>query len=148
MNKKAAPVAYFDSSVLAKTYIRESGSDKGRQLVRTMQVITSSIANVELSSAFRRNLTSGSIDEKAYSAIAKRFSEHRQKFRLVELTEHVLERAEGYVKNFDVRALDALHLASATVMSDQFPKSLPFITSDSRQRDVARQIGLKVIWVD
>src|SRR5688572_25051940 len=118
MNKKAAPVAYFDSSVLAKTYIRESGSDKGRQLVRTRPVMTSSIAGVELCSAFRRNLTACALDERAHAAITKRFSQHRQKFRLVELTVTVLEKAERYVAEFDVRAFDAIHLASAMIMVD------------------------------
>jgi predicted nucleic acid-binding protein len=140
--------AYFDSSVLAKNYVREVGSDKARQLVRTHLVMTSSITGVELTSAFRRNLTSGSIDERSLAAIAKRFSQHRLKFRLVELTESVLEKAERYVADFDVRALDAIHLASATVLHDRFPKGLLFITSDSRQSDVAEQLGLEVLWVE
>ena len=148
MNKKAASAAYFDSSVLAKNYVREVGSDKARQLVRMHLVLTSSIAGVELTSAFRRNLTSGSIDERSHAAIAKRFSQHRLKFRLVEMTESVLEKAERYVADFDVRAPDAIHLASATILLDRFPKGLPFITSDSRQRDVAEQLGLEVLWVE
>ena len=148
MNRKAALAAYFDSSVLAKTYVREAGSDKGRQLVRSRLVITSSIAGVELSSAFRRNLASGSIDESAHSVITKRFNQHRQKFRFVEVTADVLEKAEQYVAGYDVRALDSIHLASAMAMRQRFPRSLPFVTSDARQRDVARQLGLEVIWVD
>ncbi len=148
INEKAPSAAYFDSSVLAKNYVREAGSDKARRLVRTHLVMTSSIAGVELTSAFRRNLTSGAIDERSHAALAKRFSQHRLKFRLVELAESVLEKAERYVADFDVRALDAIHLASATVLLDRFPRGLPFITSDSRQRDVAQLLGLEVLWVE
>ena len=147
MSEGRTSAAYFDSSVLAKTYVRESGSDKGRQLVRTRLVITSAIAGVELSSAFRRNLTSGRIDERTHSAIVKKFTQHRQRFRIMELTGTVLETAERYVTDFDVRALDAIHLASAMVVNDRLPKGLPFITSDSRQRDVGEKLGLRVIWV-
>jgi uncharacterized protein len=147
MSERNTPAAYFDSSVLAKTYVREDGSDKGRQLVRTRLVITSSIAGVELSSAFRRNLTSGRIDARTHTAIMKKFTQHRQKFRIMELSGSVLEAAERYVADFDVRALDAIHLASAMVLNDRLPKRLPFITSDSRQRDVGERLGLRVIWV-
>jgi predicted nucleic acid-binding protein len=147
MNEKAVG-AYFDSSVLAKTYVKESGSDRSRQLVRSRSVMTSSIAGVEVSSAFRRKLASGSIDEKFHTAIMKRFAQNRRKFRFVEMTSTVLARAEQYVTDFDVRALDAIHLASAMVVRDRFARNLPFITADSRQRDVAEQLGLEVIWIE
>ena len=139
--------AYVDSSVLVKTYVWETGSDKARRLIRTRQVITSSIAGVELLSAFRRNLTARSIDQKVYSAIVGRLSQHREKMRFVELTSNVLENAERYVSDFDIRALDAIHIASAIVSRARFPKELPFVTADSRQRDVAVKLGLKVIWI-
>ena len=146
-NKKTLP-AYFDSSVLVKIYVRERGSARGRQLVRTRQVVTSSITGLELMSAFRRNLASGSIDEKAHSAIVSRFRRHREKFRYVELTPMVFENAERCGSDFDVRALDAIHIASAAVSRERFPKDLPFVTADSRQREVATQLGLQVIWLD
>jgi hypothetical protein len=40
---KTSP-AYFDTSVLAKTYVKEPGPAKARQLVRTRQVINLSAA--------------------------------------------------------------------------------------------------------
>jgi predicted nucleic acid-binding protein len=138
--------AYFDASVLAKTYVRETGSARGRQLVRTRQVITSSITALELMSAFRRNLAAGSIDEKGHTAIVKRFRQHREKLRYVEPTSAVLENAEKYVSDFNIRALDAIHIASAMVTRGRFPKDLPFITADSRQREVALRLGFQVIW--
>ena len=140
--------AYFDTSVLAKTYVKEPGSDRARQLVRTRQVITSSIAGLELISAFRRNLGTGSIAEKAHSAIVRRFQQDREKLRIVELSAAVLQDAEKVVADFDVRSLDAVHIASAMISRGRFPKELPFITADARQREVAAQLGLKVIWVE
>jgi len=139
--------AYFDSSVLVKMYVRERGSVAARRLVRSKQVITSSIAGLELMSAFRRNLTSGSIDKKSYSAIVGRFQQHRDKWRYVELTPAALEAAEEYVSRFDVRALDAIHVACATICRGRFPRDLSFITADARQRSVAVDLGLDVIWV-
>ncbi len=140
--------SYFDSSVLVKIYVRENGSARARRLIRARQVITASIAGLELVSAFRRNLTSGSIDERSHSAIMKRFQQHREQWRYVELTPASLETAEKYVSDFDVRALDAIHIASAMISRGRFPKDLPFITADSRQREVAVDLGLDVIWVE
>lgn len=139
--------AYFDSSVLVKTYVREPGSATARRLVRSRQVITSSIAGLELMSAFRRNVIAGSIDEKSYAAIVGRFQQHRDKWRCVELTPTALEAAEEYVSRFDVRALDAIHVACATISRGRFPRDLSFVTADSRQRAVAADLEFDVIWV-
>jgi len=73
--------------------------------------------------------------------------QHREKLRYVEITPTVLEKAERYVSEFDIRALDAIHVASATVSRERFPKDLPFVTADSRQRAVGEQLGLQIIWV-
>jgi predicted nucleic acid-binding protein len=142
-----SPHAYFDTSVLVKIYVQEKGSSRSRQLVRTRQVITSAIAGLELISAFRRHLTSKHIDEKMFTAIEKRLRQDRERMRQVELTRIVLDRSEEYVSAFDTRALDAIHIASAMVSRERFPKDLPFITADARQQEVAAQLGLKVIWI-
>ena len=141
------PHAYFDTSVLVKIYVQEKGSSRSRQLVRTRQVITSSITGLELLSAFRRNLTAKHIDEKAFSAIAKRLVQDRERMRQVEVTGTILDKAEEYVSGFDIRALDAIHIASAMVSRERFPKDLPFVTADTRQQEVAAQLGLQVTWI-
>jgi len=79
------PSAYFDTSVLIKRYIREEGSTQARLLVRTRQVISSAIAPLETISAIRRNQGSGSIDDRAFSAIVERFQKDRRRWQLVEL---------------------------------------------------------------
>jgi predicted nucleic acid-binding protein len=128
-------------------HIREAGSATARRLIRSMQVITSSIAGLELMSVFRRNFTAGSLDEKSYSVVIGQFKQHRDKWRYVELTPAALESAEAYVSQFDIPALDAIHVASATISRGRFPRDLSFVTADSRQRSVAADLGLKVIWV-
>src|SRR5438132_952142 len=96
------PNAYFDTSVIVKNYLRETGSERARQLLRTRQVITSAIAGLESISAFKRTLASGAIDEKAHAAVVKQFQKHRDRFKCVELTAEILETAEKYVADFNV----------------------------------------------
>ena len=140
--------AYFDTSVIVKNYLREPGSQRARQLLRTRQVITSAIIGLESMSAFRRTLASGSIDENAYATIVTQFHKHREKFKPVEVTAEILETAETYVSDFNVRALDAIHLASAAMIDRRFPKRLPFVTADFAQRDAALRLGMEIVWVE
>ena len=148
MKSSARPFAYFDTSVIVKNYIREAGSERARQLFRTHHVVTSAISALESVSAFRRNHASGSIGEAGYSAILNRFQKDRAKLDLLELTGTILESAEKYVSEHNVRALDALHLATAMVTGIRFPKRLLFVTADSSQRDAGLQLGLKIVWVE
>ena len=140
--------AYFDTSVLVKKYIREAGSHRARQFVLSRQIITSAVSGLECISAFRRNHASGSIDEKAYAAIVKQFQRDRNKLELVAVTPDILTSAEKYVSEFNVRALDAIHLASATVLDQRLPNRLEFVTADSVQRNAALRLNLRVIWVE
>ena len=141
-------LAYFDTSVIVKNYIRERGSDRARRLLRSHRVATSAIAALETVSAFRRNLAANVIDDTSYSAILNRFQKDRAKLDILELTDTILETSEQYISTYNVRSLDAIHLATAMAASVRFPKQIPFITSDSGQSEVARQLGLKVVWVE
>jgi predicted nucleic acid-binding protein len=109
--------------------------------------VTSAIAAIESISAFRRSFAAKVIDDAGYSAILNRFQKDRGKLDVLELTDNILTTAEQYVSNYNVRALDAIHLATAMVTGVRFPKQLPFITGDSSQRDVGLQLGLKIVWV-
>ena len=62
--------------------------------------------------------------------------------------EHVLRQAEELVQKTDVRTLDALHIASAMMFQAASGLTVPFITSDAKQRDAAQAMALTVIWVE
>ena len=66
----------------------------------------------------------------------------------MEVSEHGLRHAEELVQKTDVRALDALHIASAIMFKAASRLAIPFITSDAKQRDAAQTTGLTVIWLE
>ncbi len=136
---------YFDTSILVKRYVRERGSLKANRLLRKYTILSSSILPVELLSALRRRCGQSEISEQDYSAILGRVKQDRAFWELLELTPSVLARAEEIVLKWNVRTLDAVHLASAVVFRDSVGRSLPFVTSDERQLMVARQWNLAVI---
>jgi len=136
---------YFDTSILVKRYVRERGSLEANRLLRKYTILSSSILPVELLSALRRRRGQSEISEQDYSAILGRVKQDRAFWELLELTPSVLARAEEIVLKWNVRTLDAVHLASAVVFQDSVGRPLPFVTSDERQLMVARQCDLEVI---
>jgi predicted nucleic acid-binding protein len=145
---KPKPFAYFDSSVTAKRYLRESGSDRAAELLRRCRFISSRLTTVELPSVFRRKLAAGDIDARAYEVITKKLKADRSRWELVALSDVILELAESLVGDYDVRTLDAIHLASARVVAERLGGNFQFVTADLRQRQIATRIGLSVTWID
>ena len=68
-------------------------------------------------------------------------------WELVEVSPQVLAQAEELIRKTDLRTLDALHVASALVFQTTSGLRVPFITGDQRQRNVAEQLDLELVWV-
>lgn len=143
-------LAYFDTSVLLKRYLREPGSTQAVALLRRYQVLTSALAPVEVTSALVRRRTAGEIRPADFEAITAQLSRDRQHWHLVELTADVLSRAEAVITQANVRTLDAIHMASALAVETAWGgprRRMAFVTGDSRQQDAARALGLSIVWV-
>jgi predicted nucleic acid-binding protein len=140
-------LVYFDTSVLVKSYIQEVGSGRVRQLLGTHEFVSSAIAPVELYSAVRRRHRQGEITRRHYSAILNRVKQDRAFWQLVEPVPQVLMKAEKLVMAYNVRTLDAVHLASAIVLQESINLPLPFVTADERQLAAARDCRLETIAV-
>lgn len=136
--------AYFDTSTLVKRYVRERGSLEAERLLRKYRFLSSSIMPVELLSALTRRHGQRELSEPDYTAILSRIKQDRAFWELVEITPAVLAKAEEAVLSMRVRALDAIHLASAVIFKDFTGASIPFITSDEPQFAAAQRCGLDV----
>jgi predicted nucleic acid-binding protein len=146
--KRTQEFAYFDTSILIKNYIKETGSRRARGLLRRYRFISSVIAPVEIFSALYRRESAEELEEKDLSAILTRIREDRLYWKLVEVSSLVLSRSEELVQWTGLRTLDALHLASLITIKDALGIHIPFITGDRRQRDAAKQLQLDTIWVE
>ncbi len=142
-----APLAYFDTSVLVKQYIREEGAPRARALLRRYRFLSSAIAPLEALSALDRRRATGELTEADFAAIVARMRKDRGYWELLEVSGTVLERAEDLVQRTGLRALDALHVASVIMAQITGSGGVPFITGDARQRDAAGRLGLEVVWV-
>src|SRR5262249_46272653 len=139
---------YFDTSVLLKRYIRETGSDHAIGLTQRHLIISAAIAPLEMHSALRRVEADGGLSRKALQAALKRIQTERQRWDLVSVSTEILESAERLTIDCNIRSLDAIHLACALACQFRLKRPLPFITADLRQKNAAHQLGLEIMLID
>ncbi len=140
--------AYFDTSVLVKRYIREQGSLQARALLRRYSMVSSSIINPEVISAFCRRRRLGELSEVRFSMVINRVHADRRHWKLIEVSSSVLRSAERLLQgSVPMKTLDAIHIASLIAFNAATADDASMITADARQGDAARQVGLNVVWV-
>jgi predicted nucleic acid-binding protein len=140
-------LAYFDTSVLVKNYVREAGSARARALLRTYSFLSSAITPVELMSALVRKHSTGELNLQDLPRILARIREDRPYWALLDVGAAVLSQGEELVQKTRMRTLDAIHLASLAVFRSASGSVTTFITADGRQRDAATHLDLDVVWV-
>jgi predicted nucleic acid-binding protein len=114
-----APV-YFDSALVAKFYVNESGRDAVRALAaKAGMVVTSTVAVAEVSAAFHRKLREGAVELDVFKALHGQFQYDLENglWRLIAPTEALLDQVRSLFIRLDrsvfLRSLDALHLVTA-----------------------------------
>lgn len=134
---------YFDTSALVKRYVDEPGRREVLQLLRRSECVTSAILPVELCSALRRRVADGSIDASRLPAILGHIATDRAWWTLIAVGNDVLALAEALVAAHPVRALDAIHVASAQLFAARVSTpGLRFVSADTRQTETAVAVGL------
>ena len=139
--------AYFDTSVLVKRYVEEDGAADARVLLGRHRLLSSAILPVEALAALGRRRDARDLSDADYAALVGRLRRDREHWELVDATRTVLGRAEQLAGGQALRALDALHVASALEFEGSTDLRIPFITADRRQREAARRAGLNVVWI-
>ena len=139
--------AYFDTSVLVKNYVQEAGSAHAGELLRSHIFLSSSITPVELMSALMRRKSRRELQAADMPGILARVRGDRPYWKLVDVGIAVLGQAEEIIQKAQIRALDAIHIASLMTFQSAAGIGIPFVTGDGRQRDAAEQMKLDVVWV-
>ena len=134
---------YCDTSAFLKLYVKENGSGEARKFARKNRLLSSAILLTECYSALSRKKEMGEIKEDVFMDLAKRLKNDFGRLEVITLKEEVLQRAEDIALHFNVRALDALHIASALIFHENSGLGLSFLTSDKKQANAAKTVGLK-----
>jgi len=138
-------ILYLDTSALVKLYVEERGSQAVRALLERAQVVsTSRVAYVEMRAGLARKLRQGELREKEYKYILSEFEKDWKDYFVIEVSEGVANLGGELVEKHPLRALDALHLASALFLRERVRSDVFFSSFDERLNEAAKAEGLAV----
>jgi predicted nucleic acid-binding protein len=138
---------YVDTSIIVKLYVRETRSAEAATLVTSGHeaIPLTLFHQLEFANALRLKQFRGEADAGQIRRIFDRLQTHldRGVYFCPELDWHeALRQAEHlsqtHTRRIGTRTLDLVHVASAMVMGAN-----RFLTFDERQRNLAREVGLK-----
>jgi len=134
-------IAYFDASALAKLFLDEPGSPEVQELWNgPVAAATSELAIVELACTLASASRAGRLDrDPPSSALDGTFLSERAV--LLRAEPALVREAASLGAQHGLRALDALHVASALTLWDADPV---LVSWDERQRRGATAVGLPV----
>jgi predicted nucleic acid-binding protein len=133
---------YLDASALVKLFVQEAESDSlNKALLDARGVILSDLALTEMASALGRRTREGILTPPQARDLHREAMKLTASCRHVEITPPVHRRAEQLLlsSQMPIRALDALHLATALEAG-----AATIVTFDHNLRDVASAQGLFV----
>lgn len=136
---------YFDASALVKRYATEQGTDLVLALLqRAANVYIASVAYAELIIAFRRKRDEGTLQGEQLVQLLRDLDTEWEGLDRVDLTDAVLHLVRDNCRFYPLRALDAVHLASALFLRQE-GMAFEFVCSDQRLKDAASTEGFDVI---
>jgi predicted nucleic acid-binding protein len=136
-------IGYLDTSVLVKLLLRdEDDAETARTLIAAMDVsFTSRIAYPEARAALAAAHRAGRLTPSAHRTAKRDLDRAVESFRIVELHPAVARSAGNVADRFALRALDAVHLASALALGG---RDTVVVTWDRALASAASAAGLGI----
>ncbi len=138
-------IRYFDSSALAKRYVRAEGTTEVNRWLREAHPATCRLTEAELSSAFARRVRDGTMSARARAAALDRMSVDFKKIHVVELVPALVSRVHELLARHPLRAADSLQLAAALLLANRIGSPIEFVVYDERLAKAARAEHLRVL---
>jgi predicted nucleic acid-binding protein len=138
---------YLDTSALVKLYVEEVGSQLVRWgLDQAELVATSEIAYLEARAALARRRREKAFSLPSYRRLLEEFELDWDRFVVVDVTMPLLRDASSLAEQYPLRAMDALHLASAQLIGPRSAEeSLMFASWDDALDRAAKREGLALL---
>lgn len=133
---------YLDSSALAKRYLQEIGSNWIQSLVDPETgniILTAEITRIEVAAALsaRHRSENGISQEERDNAVSLLIDHCNTEYMMVPADTLILDRALGLTQKYRLRGYDAVQLAAALVVNDQFQDNdLPGVTFVAADHDL------------
>ena len=137
-----ATTTYLDASAIVKILLREGDVETARWLWHSAERrTTSAVAYVEVRSALAAALRDGRLGSGVVAARRVELDRRWRQVQPVALDDRLLRLAGSIADDEGLRALDAIHLATALFVADA--RTL-FVTWDRRLAGAASRLGLAV----
>ena len=132
-----------DSSSFAKRYIQEVGSDEIDDLLQGASELALCVILIpEIISGLNRRLREQALTIRDYRQAKKQLMNDIHDATVLQITPAVVSHSVKLLEHNALRAMDALHVASALEWHADL-----FITSDQRQMEAATNTGIRTIYV-
>ena len=139
---------YVDTSALGKRYLSESGSSWVQSWIEPAAqnvLFICGITPIELLSIFGRRQREGALTQQAANILENDFLYHVQReYLTVTVDDVVLAHARRLIKQYPLRALDSIQLASALHTAKLFAEPIIFASSDKQLLQAAMAEGFTV----
>jgi predicted nucleic acid-binding protein len=137
-------IVYAESSAVLRWLFNDPLADLVfDDLIGATKVVCSRLTLVECRRAARRAVAESRIAEAQLSEVLSVLAQSAARWAVLELTPGVAERAGGRFPLEPVRTLDAIHLASMSVLRESLP-NLVVLSTDQRVRENSAQLGFQV----
>ena len=131
--------AFFDSSAFAKRYVEEEGSAVVDEICMAADHLGLSVICLpEIISALNRRLRERHVTREQYALAKQRLVEDIRDADIINMAPEVISQSLVMLETVPLRAMDALHLASARVWGAEL-----FVSADRLQVKGAERFQLK-----
>ena len=139
-------ILYLDTSALVKRYVAEAGSADVNAWIETAEVLmTSLLTRAEMAAALNRLHRMNVMDQIETQRILGVFHEEWESLLRLPVTEMTVQRADRLTSLHDLRAYDAVHLATGLIWRETTTHLTHFATYDRILWQAARSEGLAVL---
>ncbi|MBI2466953.1 MAG: type II toxin-antitoxin system VapC family toxin [Candidatus Rokubacteria bacterium] len=137
---------YLDTSALVKLYVEEEGSAAARGAVEGAELIaTSAVAYVEARAAFVRRRHEGWLRARDYRRVVRDLDTDWDRYLVVEVRESLIREGARLAETHRLKAYDAIHLASASVVYRRLGAPFVFASWDLALERAAKREGLEAL---
>jgi uncharacterized protein len=133
-------IAYFDTSALLKLVIAEDGAEHARSLWQQAgEIVVSRLARPEAVAALAAAHRGRRVSDEGYRTATHALRSCFERCTMVSIADPLVDRAADLATGYDLRAADAIHLATALAVIEA---DSVFVTWDKRLRLAAVHAGL------
>ncbi len=139
-------ILYLDTSALLKRYFKEAGSEEvNSKWKEGTEIVTSVVTYAETVASIHRKRRETSLPHNILTTIIRLFQKDWKGFFTVEVNNDLNAMVDKIVAVHPLRGFDAIHLASALVVSERVPEDFLFACFDQRLLQAARSEGLNTL---